>query len=418
MLGNRNEHEVYYSRQSRAMDRQIGMSLPVSSEMPSMHRDNVGVFVDPIGAFGRGVTRGILAYQRYRRWEISLMRTWVFEPIVFLDRWQGDGLIAMISNPQINDALARLAKPLVCVSSLLPELHPVSVLPDDVAVGAMVARHFIDRGFRDFAFCAHSDLESDPVFIKERKQGFEQTVTQAGFTVKSAKHFDAFPNLLRSIRPPCGLFAANDEIGIRIIEIANEMDLRVPEQISVIGVDDDDLLVEAAEVSLSSVTLPTFQIGFQAAALLDQMMRGKPPEQTLIRMQPLGITSRKSSDLFAIPDPEVTAALAFIRQHAAEPINVGSVIAEVPVSRRVLERRFQQYLQRSILEEILRTRIERAQSLLIDTDLRVGDVMHACGFTSRSRFHTAFSKATGTTPRDFRRLYRDSDKTPILGHQG
>lgn len=410
MTCNRDDDEVYYSRHNEDADRQLGTSLPIAPAMHSIRRENVGVFVDPIGAFGRGVTRGILAYQRYRRWEISLMRTWVFQPMAFIDRWQGDGLIAMISSPQINDALDRLARPVVCVSSLLPELHPVSVLPDDVAVGAMVARHFIDRGFRNFAFCAHFDSETEPVFIKEREQGFAQTVTEAGFTVKSAKHYDDFSSLLQVIRPPCALFAANDEIGIRIIEIANEMDLRVPEQISVIGVDDDDLLVESKEVSLSSVTLPTFQIGFEAAALLDRMMHNQTPQQTIIRMQPLGIASRKSSDLFAIPDPEVTAALAFIRQHASEPINVGSVVAEVPVSRRVLERRFRQYLQRSILEEILRARIERAQSLLIDTNLLIGDVMHACGFTSRARFYAAFAKATGTTPKDFRRMYRDSGK--------
>jgi len=374
--------------------------------MRSARRDNVGVFVDPIGAFGRGVTRGVLAYQRYRRWEISLMRTWVFQPMTYLDHWRGDGLIAMVSSPEIMRAIDRHGKPFVCVSSLLPDVHPVSVLPDDVAVGALVARHFIDRGFRNFAFCAQCDSSYVPAFIREREKGFRQTVVEAGFTVRSAMRYEAFPDLLKSISPPCGLFAANDEVGIRVIEMAEEMSLRVPEQISVIGVDDDDLLVDSVEVSLSSVALPTFQIGFEAAALLDRIMRGEQPEQTLIRMQPLGITSRQSSDLFAIPDPAVTAALAYIRKHAAEPINVASVVAEIPVSRRVLERRFQQYLQRSILDEILRTRIERAKSLLIDTNLRVDDVMRACGFTSRSRFFTAFTQATGMTPKSFRRQYR------------
>lgn len=366
----------------------------------------VGIFVDSIGAFGRGVTRGILAYQRYRGWEISLMRTWMFQPTAFLDRWSGDGLIAMISSDEIRAAIERLDRPVVCVSSLLPQLHPVSVLPDDEAVGALAAKHFLDRGFRNFAFAAQSDSPVDPAFIVERERGFTRVVTAAGYTVQRATRIEDLPHLLDTIVPPCGLFAANDEVGIRIIEMAEERGLRVPEQLSVVGVDDDDLLVESVAVSLSSVALPTFQIGFEAAALLDRLMSGQPVEQTLIRFPPLAVTVRTSSDLSAIPDPDVTAALAFIRRHATEPIDVSAVVADVPVSRRVLERRFQKYLQRSILEEIQRVRLERARQLLIETDLPIGEVIRASGFTSRSRFHAAFIRSTGMKPKAFRNRYR------------
>ena len=374
--------------------------------MSPLRRQRVGIFVDSIGAFGRGVTRGILAFQRYRRWEISLMRTWMFQPTTFLDHWSGDGLIAMIASEEIQAAVDRLRRPVVCVSSLLPELNPVSVLSDDVAVGAMVAKHFIDRGFRNFAFCAHGDSTPPPAFITARQKGFADTIAAAGHTLQSATHYRDIPDLLRSLDPPCGLLAANDEVGIRTIEMAEELALRVPEQISVIGVDDDDLLVESIDVSLSSVALPTFRIGFEAAALLDRIMVGDAPPQTLIKLPPLSVTARKSSDLFAIPDQDVTAALAFIRQHAGESISVSSVVADIPVSRRVLERRFQHYLQRTIRDEIQRVRLERARSLLTDTDLPVGEVMEACGFTSRARFHTAFAQTTGVTPREFRRQYR------------
>ena len=385
--------------------------------MQPQRRLKVGIFVDSIGAYGRGITRGILAYQRYRRWEISMMRTWVFQPTTFINQWTGDGLIAMIPNEETAAEVARLDRPVVCVSSLLPELDPVSVLPDDEAAGAMVARHFIDRGFRDFGFCAQSDAAIPPSFIRDRERGFVAAVTAAGFECRSALHFHEFPALFKSLKLPAALFAANDEVGIRAIEMAEELGLRVPEQISIVGVDDDDLLVESTDVSLSSVAIPTFRIGFEAAALLDRIMRGDQPETTLIKLPPLSITTRKSSDLSAIPDADVTAALAFIRQHATEQIDVSAVVADLPVSRRVLERRFQRYLQRSVLEEIQRVRIERARQLLLETDLPVGEVIRASGFASRARFHIAFAKATGTKPKEFRRRYRhhpDDERKPFM----
>ena len=368
----------------------------------------VGIFVDSIGAFGRGVTRGILAYQRYRRWEISMVRTWMFQPTTYLDQWVGDGLIAMIPGPETTAAINLLGRPVVCVSSLLPELNPVSVLPDDHAIGAMVARHFIDRGFRSFGFIGHITTDMVPSFIADRERGFAEAVAAAGFVSRSALRLDELPALLRSLSLPAALFAANDEVGIRAIEIAEGIGLRAPEQISVIGVDDDDLLVDSIDVSLSSVAIPTFKIGFEAASLLDKILRGQTPESTLIKLPPLGITTRKSSDLSAIPDPEVTAALAFIRRNAAEAIDVSAVVANVAVSRRVLERRFQRYLQRSVLGEIQRVRIERAKNLLIDTDLPISEVIKASGFPSRSRFHAAFAKWTGSTPKSFRQLRRDN----------
>lgn len=377
--------------------------------MAPARRQKVGIFVDSIGAYGRGVTRGILAYQRYRRWETSMIRTWIFQPTQFINQWVGDGLIVMLPNEQTQTEVRSTGRPSVCVSSLLPEVDPVSVVTDDLAVGAMVARHFIDRGFRDFGFAAHFDTAQTPAFVRDRLRGFTSVVEEAGFSCRSAVRYADLPALLSSLTVPAALFAANDEVGIRSIEMAEEMGLRVPEQISVVGVDDDDLLVESTDVSLSSVALPTFRIGFEAAALLDKIMRGEAPETTLFKLPPLAITTRKSSDLSAIPDADVTAALAFIRQHAAEPIDVSAVVAGVPVSRRVLERRFQKFLQRSILDEILRVRIERARHLLIETTLPVGEVIRACGFASRARFHAAFAKSTGMQPKAFRNRYRHDE---------
>ncbi len=372
----------------------------------------VGIFIDSIGTFGRGVTRGVLAYQRYRQWQLSMLRTWIFQPAAFIDHWSGDGLIAMIPDDDIAQSLAATGKPFVCVSSLLPELYPVSVVADDFAVGQMAAHHFLDRGFRNFGFCGQSDSDPPSSFVVNRRGGFVHEIEQAGFTVQSIAKVDDLEHLLKNIMLPAAIFASNDELGIRVISMAERLGLRVPEQIAVLGVDNDDLLVESGSISLSSIQLPTFKIGFEAASLLDQIIRGIAPAQTLLKMPPVEVVTRKSTDITAIADPDLTAALAFIRQHVAEPIGVPDVVSAVPVSRRVLERRFQKHLQRSLFEEIQRVHIERACSLLIDTELSIADVAQASGFSCRSRFHAAFARATGRTPKDYRMQYHNSISTP------
>lgn len=370
---------------------------------------NVGIMIDPIGTYGRGVTRGVLAYQRYQQWQLSMLRTWIFQPATFIEQWEGDGLIVMIPDEHTRDVIDHIGKPVVCVSSILPDLYPTSVLADDYAIGKAAARHFLDRGFRHFAFVGHSDLPVLSHFVSERGRGFAEGVMAADYHVQSISDLKDISQLLKSLRLPAALFAANDEYAIKTIAIAEELGLKVPEQIAVLGVDNDDLLVEASHVSLSSVDVPTFKIGFEAARLLDQILKGENPEQTLIKFPPVGPVTRKSTDITAIPDTNITAALAFIRQNAAHPISVTDVLSHVPISRRVLERRFQQYLQRSVYEEIQRVHIERACLLLIDTDIPIAEVGDASGFSGRARFHATFAKAMNHTPKQYRDLHQNRE---------
>ncbi|HAI12573.1 MAG TPA: hypothetical protein DCM28_12775 [Phycisphaerales bacterium] len=377
--------------------------------MPANSPTNVGIMIDPIGTFGRGVTRGVLAYQRYQQWQLSMLRTWIFQPASFIEQWDGDGLIVMIPDEPTEQIINQLGKPVVCVSSILPDLFHTSVLADDYAIGRMAAQHFLDRGFRHFAFVGHSDLPVLSHFVSERGRGFAEGVKAADYHVQSISDLDDIPKLLKSLRLPAALFAANDEYAIKTIAIAENMGLKVPEQIAVLGVDNDDLLVEASHVSLSSIDVPTFKIGFEAARLLDQILKGDNPDQTMIKFPPLGPVTRKSTDITAIADDNITAALAFIRQHAADPLSVSDVLLHVPISRRVLERRFQQYLQRSVYEEIQRVHIERACRLLIDTNLPIAEVGEASGFSGRARFHATFAKAMNHTPKKYRDLNQNDE---------
>lgn len=390
-------------------------SIPVSTPLDAIaaaeggDAPNVGVFVDSIGTYGRGVIRGVLAYQRYRQWHLSMLRTWIFQPTAFLENWKGDGLIAMIPDAETARSLYRLGKPVVAVSSLLPELHQVWVTPNDYEVGRMAARHFLDRGFANFIYSGHSSTQSLLTFNARRQAGFNDEVRAAGFQVDVMPEQDAHAlAFLKAAVLPVAIFTANDEFAVRAIRLAERVGLRVPEQVAVLGVDNDELLVELGDVPLSSIELPTFKIGFEAASLLDRLMSGETPEHLVIEIAPVEVVTRKSTNITALSDPDLIAALAFIRQHAADPIGVNDVVAAVPVSRRVLERRFKTSLQRTLYDEIQRVHIERACRLLISTELSIAKVARACGYVSRSRFHATFASIMGHTPKDHRQMYNES----------
>lgn len=369
---------------------------------------NVGVLVDPIGSYGRGVTRGIISYHRYRQWQLSMLRTWIFQPASFLSDWSGDGLIAMVADEATLVEVQRTGKPFVCVSSLLPELLPNSVVADDRAVGRLAAQHFLEKGYRNYAFAAQSDSSTLPAFIRDRYEGFAQELEAAGLSAQSALDPRELPEMLHGVALPVAVFAANDEIGIRVIKTAEQLGLRVPEDVAVVGVDNDDLLVESRSVGLSSIELPTGKIGFEACRALDSMLSGTARAPEVVALPPVRLVQRNSSDITAISDPEVATALAFLRQHCSQPISIADVVARVPLSRRALERKFRRHLQRSLFDEIQRLRLERAASLLLETDLSVEQVARASGFSSRSRFHSTFAQARGCTPNAYREMVRQN----------
>jgi LacI family transcriptional regulator len=182
--------------------------------------------------------------------------------------------------------------------------------------------------------------------------------------------------------------------------------LLVPEQVAVMGGDEDTLLCETCNPPLSGVALTSERIGYEAAALLDRLLHGGPRPTEPILIEPTRVVVRQSTDTLAITDPDLARAIAFIRVHAATAVRVSDVLREIAVSRSWLERRFQEVLGRSPAEEIRRVRLERTKQLLADTDLPVRQVATASGFASREYMAYAFKRATGLTPREFRRRTR------------
>jgi LacI family transcriptional regulator len=200
---------------------------------------------------------------------------------------------------------------------------------------------------------------------------------------------------MRRLPLPIALFAVTDFRGMKVLEMCRKLGLKVPAEVAVLGVDNDALFCNLEYPPLSSIAQPTYEIGYQAAEMLDKLMAGKVLKKKLIILPPIHVVVRQSSDITAVNDKVVADALAFIRAHAGEPITVKEVCGEVLVSRRLLEMRFQKELNCSPLEEIRRTRIARAKQLLTDTDMSMSEIAENSGFQSSARFSVVFINTQG-----------------------
>ena len=372
-------------------------------------------------SYCRGILRGIRDYARARQ-------NWTFTPIDpesvtprFLRSVAPAGVIAHIYNASLARTLTKLGKPLVNVCGVLPDLPVPRVGLDDHAIGVAAAGHLLDRGLRHFAFVGHPHH----AYSARRENGFRSTLAARGLGVQvyhdAKSPFDPRGRLwalddrvrrwLVALPQPVGVFTCNDLWGVQICELCRQAGLHVPEDVAILGVDNDDLLCDLARPSLSSVMVPAAAVGHGAAALLDRLLhRGETSKHPLL-LPPTGVATRQSSDILAIQDPDVAAAVRVIRDRAHEPLRTRDVLDVVPVSRRSLERRFRKALGRGIGQEIRRCHVERARTLLATTDLSMPEIAHLCGFGEAKHLSVVFRRETGSPPTAYRRAARAQPAT-------
>jgi LacI family transcriptional regulator len=255
-----------------------------------------------------------------------------------------------------------------------------------------------------------------------RREGFVDTVRRGGFDCAVydmqvpgpgaggpevwEQQQRSLAQWLQALPKPLGVMTTNDLMGQQILEACQRLQIRVPEEVAVVGADNDEPICRIASPPLSSVIINDHQRGYEAAALLDRMMAGAPPPAQPIYVEPAGVATRASTDIMAIEDQPIVEALRFLREHCCERINVDDVVKEVPLSRSVLERRFRKVVGRSINSEIVRLRINRAVELLTETALELKVVAQRAGFGTQSYMNAVFQAKVGKTPGSFRRLAR------------
>jgi LacI family transcriptional regulator len=413
-----------------------------------MHQTpKVVLLMSPFAGYERGLLRGIARYARFRGpWVFYLSGDQPGLPLPQIEslhggplpvrRIAGDtrdrtcpdlralgatGFIGRIQTPAVAKAVLDAGLPAIAMDLSEEQLaadNPLSrlseILPDSPKAGCLAAEHFIERGFRHFAFCGYSGR----VWSHRREEGFARRLEEAGFSYDAYKPPERRSALagsreqprlnawLQSLPKPVGVLACNDIRGRQVIDACAIGDMLVPDDVAVVGVDEDRLLCELSNPSLSSVALDSERGGYQAAELLDRMMSGQSTPRQTITVDALWVLPRRSTDAIAVADRDVAEGLRFIRDNARRPIGVADVVRHSTVSRRALEIRFQRDLGRSIRGEIQRVRLAWTRQLLVETDLPVWKIAETAGFSSLSYASKVFHREVGVTLARYRREHR------------
>jgi LacI family transcriptional regulator len=371
----------------------------------------VALLVETSNSYARGLLRGVVDFAReHGRWSVYLgEHSRGDEPPPWLGRWDGDGIIARIENPRIARAVARCGRPAVDVSAarLLPKLPWVET--DDRAIASAAADHLIGCGLRHFAFCGDgrfnwSRWRCDYFCQDLRRKGRDCHVYQppAADDDDWERAEDELASWLARLPKPVGVMACYDIRGRQVLDACRRAALSVPDQVAVVGVDNDELLCELSDPPLSSVRPDTRRTGYRAAELLNRLMGGDKVRQLDHPIAPLGVVTRQSTNVLASDDRDVAEALRYIRDHACRGISVKDVLQRVPLSRRVLESRFSRAVGRTPHAEIERVRMESVKQLLLETDLPVAEIARRSGFTHQEYLSAAFRRYAGTSPSAYR----------------
>ena len=373
------------------------------------------MIIETSSAYGRDLLSGIVRFMRmHDEWSVFLEQRDLWkQPPSWLNDWHGDGIISRATTPKLLEAIAKTGVPLVEVTDRGIENDLPQVRSDDVEIGRMGAEHLLDRGYERFGFCGFKG----EAWSQRRESGFVQKIEEnsqaqcwrynSTWHGRAARSWEdeqqCIMDWLQEMTPPFAVMACNDVRGQHVIDACSKLELAVPEQTAVVGVDNDDLLCRVCSPPLSSVIPNAKTVGFRAAETLAQLMDGKQPAKRTQFIEPLGVATRQSTDVVAIEDRDIAAALHYIRKNACNALTVAEVVENNSVSRSTLERQLRKYLGRTPQEEIRRVQVKRARELLLTTDLPADKIAGLCGFEHSEYLHVVFKRVTGMTTGEFRK---------------
>ncbi|OHB60503.1 MAG: hypothetical protein A2Y12_15510 [Planctomycetes bacterium GWF2_42_9] len=381
-----------------------------------MAQPKVLLLIETSRAYGRKLLYGITKYSRlHGPWTFYLEPGGMTWSLPNLANWGVDGIIARIPSSKAVSQLIPPGVPAIAIAIKEVIAGYPNILGDCSAIGVMAAEHLLDRGFKNYAFCGFNDMH----WSDDREKSFVERVTQAGFNVHQYNRprfrFERYwnkeqlslINWLKSLPKPIGIFTCNDDHGQHVTEAAKAAGIYVPDEIAVLGVDNDELFCELCNPPLSSVALDAPAAGYAAAELLHKMMMSRKSAKNYnnIYVKPTHVLTRQSTDVLAVEDKVVADAVRFIRD-SKHVIQVSDVANSLAMSRRNLELRFQKAIKRSIHQEIKRVRIEQITKLLIDDSMTITQIASKLGYADFAHISRYFKELKGITPSDFRRQHR------------
>jgi len=332
----------------------------------------------------------------------------------WINRWQADGVILQKrfhSSPPLGD----LGCPVVSVTECDdPDVAVVGV--SNLELGRTAAEHLLDLGLKQILYVGAETLTCDP----GRREGVRRIVAHHHATCHIFDGFgpvvrdtgmawsdqhDRLAKFLKQLPKPLGVVAYSDWVAVHVLEVCHRIGIRVPDDLAIVGIDNDEVFCEAAHPRLSSVQHPGREIGYTAAKVLAQCMTGKAMPFTPTLLPIGGIAVRDSSDYITMDCPHVRRAMRYIRQHVHRPLPVQEVVDHVSeLSRRHLERRFRETIGQSILHMIHRSRMDRARHLISSTTLSMEQIANQTGFGSASRMASVFKRHSDQPPSAYRRV--------------
>jgi LacI family transcriptional regulator len=361
--------------------------------------------------------RGIVRYAREHDWHLVTDMTYTGRVPV---GWRGDGILTILGyRRELIDFIRAARVPTVAITLVNEKVPLPRVEGDNRRIGELAAEHFLERGYRHFAWAPFLN----DVMNKERLDGFARAIAKRGYACRGlppahslsgrvwqenwAERRRRLVRELKRLARPAAVFAYNDCVAADVIDACRDGGLRVPEDVAVLGVDDDAYVCDCAPVPLSSVRHDLEGMAYAGAALLERLMRGGKPPVRVLRVQPLGVVTRASTDMRAVQDVKVAIALRYLSERFPDPqLSVADVVEACGLSRRQLERSFRRETGSTVHGELTRVRLQHALQRLVETQDKVGEVGRQVGFARPARFFRTFRRLMGTTPKRYRVLQR------------
>lgn len=391
------------------------------------HNAKVLLLIETSREYGRGLLRGIYRYNAiHKHWQIEQQAPFHLSPSgalggdgaepVLRRKTRGEGLPNDLDGIIMRDcrgapALVKRGIPLVFASYLHKEIRGSHrILPDDEAIGHMAATHLLERGFRRFAFVGYDGM----YWSRQRHESFARTIGDAGYECTAfaqardlrlrvwRKERKALAAWLRTLGRPVALMACNDDRARQVMDACATAELGVPENVALVGVDNDEFVCNLSNPPISSIALSVEDAGYRAAAMLDQLMAGRRIRSPDIIVPPMTVVTRRSSDVTAIEDPAVAKAAQFIRDNCRRPIQICDVVRQVPVSRRTLFDRFKRIVGCTVHQYIKRARAAQIEDLLLGTSYSVEEIAEILGFPGSEHIAMYFRSVKGMNPHAFR----------------
>jgi LacI family transcriptional regulator len=383
----------------------------------------VALIIESSVSYGRSILQGIARYiSSHHQWSVYFEQHELgTPPPAWLASSRWDGILCRPTDTALAQRLKRMKVPVVDLNDLHENLKLPWVGSNHRAIGRLGARHFLERGFRHLAFCGFTN----ELWARQRREGFREVAEKENLPIpvyespwrgSNVSRWDLeiehLGTWLNDLPKPIGIMACNDARALHLLNACHQAGLLVPEEVAVVGVDNEEIFCELCNPALSSVAPDAERIGYQAAELLDQLMSGQTPASQRILVDPLHIVTRRSSDTLAIKDRTVATALRFISEQALHGCTVADVVNFVRVSRSFLERRFRQYLKRSPQAEIRRVQVSRIKQLLTETDFTLERISELSGFEHPEYMSVVFKRLVDQTPGQYRKqmqpIFQDS----------